>query len=111
MPQVGRKKFGYNPSGMLAARRESRRTGRPVNNQNYGNRGLRPGMPSARPSRQGLMNPRPMVAGPRRSRPMRPTSMRPMGPRPLRRRGSGGSRRMGTPSPSRIMGGRNRRGY
>ena len=34
-----------------------------------------------------------------------------VGPRRPRKPGSGGSRRMGTPSPSRVMGGRNKRGY
>ena len=46
MPQVGRKKFGYNPPGRLAARREARRTGRPIR-ESGGSRGqntaFRPG--------------------------------------------------------------------
>jgi len=98
----------------------------------YGNRNrIRKPFPVTPPRRPGqLQNPGSRLVGPRRRGPgitPPPSGLRGRGPgmggvagrlgnlrnapNPFRKRGSGGSRRMGTPSPSRVMGGRNRRGY
>ena len=75
MPQVGRKKFGYDPAGMLEAQRESRRTGRPLRNtgQPTGNRGMNrmPRAPrSLQPmSRRPMQSPGRPVMPPRRPMP------------------------------------------
>jgi len=84
----------------------------------YGNRNrIRKPFPVTPPRRPGqLQNPGSRLVGPRRRGPGmggvggRLGNLR-NAPNPFRKRGSGGSRRMGTPSPSRVMGGRNRRGY
>ena len=60
MPRVGNKKFGYNPAGRLAAQKESRRTGVPMQNTGgYRNQNMgRKPFPITGPRRPGqLQNP------------------------------------------------------
>ena len=91
MPNVKGKKYPYTPSGMLAARRAQRQSGQPMAQPNVRRPMARPiGRPMARPMARPMNRPMPGQ----------------MGPKPLRKTGSGGSRRMGTPSPSKIMGGK-----
>ena len=91
MPNVKGKQYPYTPSGMLAARRAQRQSGQPMAQPNVRR-------PMARPMARPMG--RPMA------RPMNRPMPGQMGPKPLRKTGSGGSRRMGTPSPSKIMGGK-----
>jgi hypothetical protein len=134
MPKVGTKQFGYNPSGRLAAQRESRRTGRPLR-ESGGSRGQNtafrsgPNMLPQGPQslgRRSSLRPRPRPGMPPRPRPGignqgvmggsrpgvgmrgRPGANRPQGSG-LRKPGSGGSRRMGTPGMGSILNGRNKR--
>ena len=51
MPQVGNKKFDYNPVGMSKARRESNATGRPMEQQSNYRGGVAPINPN-----QGAVN-------------------------------------------------------
>jgi|10_taG_2_1085330.scaffolds.fasta_scaffold20985_2 hypothetical protein len=119
MPTVGKKKFNYSPIGRVAAQKESRRTGQPVQNSSgyRGQPGTRSPFPVSkrpftgyRPQRPGqLQNPGGNFAPPRRPGPgiaPPPSGLR--GGR-MRKPGSGGARRMGTPSLGRVMTGRKRR--
>jgi len=105
MPRVGNKKFGYDPVGRLAAQKESRRTGIPMQNTN-GYRGQNMGrkpFPITGPRRPGqLQNPGGNFAPPRRRGPgiaPPPSGLRGSGPRRPRMGGpgSGGSRVMRNP--------------
>ena len=90
MPNVKGKKYPYTPAGMLAANKAKKQLGQPMSR------------PMSRPMDGPMGKPmsRPMA------RPMNRPMPGQMGPKPLRKTGSGGSRRMGTPSPSKIMGGK-----
>ena len=91
MPNVKGKQYPYTPSGMLAAKRAQRQSGQPMAQPNVRRPMARPmGRPMGRPMARPMNRPIPGQ----------------MGPKPLRKTGSGGSRRMGTPSPSKIMGGK-----
>jgi hypothetical protein len=100
MPRVGNKEFGYDLAGKLAAQKESRRTGRPLQNRG-GYRGqprTRKPFPITGPRRPGqLQNPGGNFAPPRRRGPgiaPPPSGLRGPG---MRKPGSGGSRVMRNP--------------
>ena len=103
MPNVKGKQYPYTPSGMLAAKRAQRQSGQPMAQPNVRRPMVRP---MARPMVRPMVKPMVKPMGRPMARPMNRPIPGQMGPKPLRKTGSGGSRRMGTPSPSKIMGGK-----